>query len=52
MEFSIKTSAADAMRTDCAIVPVLTGRKLTVGGQALDVALDGALSRALAGGPR
>ncbi len=50
MDFSIKTSAADAVRTECAIVPVLAGRKLTAGGQALDAALGGALSGALARG--
>jgi len=50
MDFSIKTSAADAVRTECAIVPVLAGRKLTAGGQALDAALGGAVSGALARG--
>ena len=50
MDFSIKTSAPDATRTACAIVPVLAGRKLTASGAALDAALGGTLSDALARG--
>jgi len=47
MQFSIKTSAVQALRSDCVIVPVLAGRKLTDEGKALDDALHGELSAAL-----
>jgi len=47
MQFSIKTSAAQALRSDCVIVPVLAGRKLTAEGKALDDALQGGLSATL-----
>ena len=47
MRFSIKSSPAQALRSDCVIVPVLTGRKLTAAGKLVDDALAGALTAAL-----
>ena len=47
MRFSIKSSTAQALRSDCVIVPVLTGRKLTASGKLVDDALAGALTAAL-----
>ncbi len=50
MQSSIKTSAVEALRCGCALVPVLAGGKLTAGGTAIDKVLGGALSNALTGG--
>jgi len=50
MQFSIKTSTAQALRSECLIVPVLPGRKLTGEGKALDDALHGELTGALGRG--
>jgi leucyl aminopeptidase len=50
MQFSIKTSAAESLKTACAVVPVLPGRKLGPAGAALDAALSGALGAALGHG--
>ncbi len=50
MQFSIKTSTAESLKTACAVVPVLPGRKLGPAGAALDQALSGALGTALAHG--
>ena len=50
MQTSIKTSAVDSLRCGCALVPVLSGGKLTAGGVAIDATLGGALSNALSGG--
>ena len=48
MQFSIKTSTAQALRSHCVLVPILGGRKLTEPGKALDAALRGQISAALA----
>ncbi|MFZ9677288.1 MAG: leucyl aminopeptidase [Quisquiliibacterium sp.] len=48
MQFSIKTSAAQALRSHCVIVPVLGGRKLTEEGKELDDVLHGEITAALA----
>ncbi|HWS74643.1 MAG TPA: M17 family peptidase N-terminal domain-containing protein, partial [Quisquiliibacterium sp.] len=50
MQFSIKTSAAESLKTACAVVPVLPGRKLGAAGAAIDNALGGALATALGHG--
>jgi leucyl aminopeptidase len=50
MQFSIKSSAIEALRTACAIVPVAGTNKLSAGGKALDEIMGGALSAALARG--
>jgi leucyl aminopeptidase len=48
MQFSIKTSTAQALRSHCLIVPVIGQRKLTDEGRTLDDALHGAITAALA----
>ena len=50
MQFSIKSSAVEALRTACVLVPVSHGSNLSAGGKALDEAMGGALSAALARG--
>ncbi|UCE32588.1 MAG: leucyl aminopeptidase [Burkholderiales bacterium] len=50
MQFSVKTSAPEKAKTDCAIVPVSGAKELTAGGRAIDAALDGALARGLKSG--
>ena len=50
MRFSIKSSAAQALRSDCVILPVLAGRKLTASGRLIDDGLAGAVSAALGRG--
>ncbi|MGD9946326.1 MAG: leucyl aminopeptidase [Burkholderiaceae bacterium] len=50
MQFSTSISNPQRLRTSCAIVPVLAGKKLTASGAALDAAAGGALSRLLASG--
>ncbi|MBN9425520.1 MAG: leucyl aminopeptidase [Burkholderiales bacterium] len=50
MQFSTSTSSPDRLRTPCAILPVLAGKKLTAAGSALDAAGGGALARLLASG--
>ncbi len=50
MQFSIKSSAIEALRTACVLVPVAGSKQLTVGGKALDEVMGGALSAALARG--
>ena len=47
MQFSIKTSAAESLKTACVVVPVLPGRKLGAAGTALDAALGGSLTATL-----
>ena len=50
MQFSIKSSAIEALRTACVLVPVAGTNKLSAGGKALDEAMGGTLSAALARG--
>ncbi|MFP5460416.1 MAG: leucyl aminopeptidase [Gammaproteobacteria bacterium] len=50
MQFSIKTSAAESLKTACAVIPVLPGRKLGAAGAALDAALGGSLAAAIGHG--
>ncbi|MCX7274468.1 MAG: leucyl aminopeptidase [Burkholderiales bacterium] len=50
MQFSIKSSAIEALRAECVLVPVGPGRQLTAGGKSLDEVMGGALSAALARG--
>jgi leucyl aminopeptidase len=50
MQFSIKTSSVDSLRAACVLVPVTGGKALGNGGSALDAAMGGALSAALARG--
>jgi leucyl aminopeptidase len=50
MQFSIKSSAIDALRTACVLVPVAGTNKLSAGGKALDEAMGCTLSAALARG--
>ncbi len=50
MQFSIKSSAIEALRSACVLVPVGGASKLSAGGKALDEAMGGALSAALARG--
>ena len=50
MRFSIKSSAAQALRSDCVIVPVTAGRKLSAAGKLIDDALAGAVTAALGRG--
>lgn len=47
MRFSIKTSAVQALKTGCVIVPVAGGRVAGAGGAALDAALEGRIAAAL-----
>ena len=49
MQFSLKATAADRIRTQCLVLPVQAGR-LTATGAAFDARLDMALSAALKGG--
>ncbi len=50
MEFSIKTASIDKSKSACALVPVLTGGKLTDSAKALDEASSGKLKAAIASG--
>ncbi len=50
MQFSIKSSAIEALRTPCVLVPVSGTSKLSAAGKALDEAMGGSLSAALARG--
>ncbi len=50
MEFSIKTSAPEKLRTDCLLVGIYEGRKLTDLAKALDAVSDKAISLALKSG--
>ena len=50
MQFSIKSSAIEALRTACVLVPVAGTNKLSAGGKALDESMGGTLSAALARG--
>ena len=50
MEFSIKTSAPEKLRTDCLLVGVYEGRKLTDLAKALDTVSEKAISLALKSG--
>ncbi len=50
MQFSTRITAPGRARAGCALVPVLSGGKLTDGGKALDQASGGRLSRALRSG--
>ena len=49
MQFSLKATAADKIRTQCLVLPVQAGR-LTATGAAFDARLDMTLSAALKGG--
>ena len=50
MQFSTKISAPEKLRAGCAVLPVINRNELTAGGQTIDRALDGRLSRVMAGG--
>ena len=50
MKFSTRAASIDRLDTDCVWLPVIAGKRLTAGGQAVDAANDGALSAALASG--
>jgi leucyl aminopeptidase len=50
MKFSTRAESIDRLHTDCVWLPVIAGKRLTAGGQAVDAACDGALSAALATG--
>ncbi len=50
MEFSIKISSVDRLKTSCLMVPVASNKQLSASATALDAAVGGAISRALKSG--
>ncbi len=50
MEFSIKVSGLERLKTSCLLVPVASNKQLSAHAVALDAALDGAIARALKSG--
>ena len=50
MEFSIKTNAADQVKTGCIVIAVSGGKQLTANGKRIDRALGGRISRILKAG--
>ena len=50
MEFSIKTNAADQVKTGCIVIAVSGGKQLTANGKRIDRALGGGISRILKAG--
>ncbi len=50
MEFSIKVSGFERLKTSCLLVPVASNKQLSASAVALDAALDGAIARALKSG--
>ena len=50
MEFSIKVSGADRLKTSCLMVPVASNKQMSVSAAALDTAVGGAISVALKSG--